>query len=272
MQPAVRSHPGLSVRAGATREVSCALPEEAAVAMVYNGSTQAVMMASPADLGDFATGFSLSEQIVERPDEIERLEVAEQANGIELRMWLRADRSEALSRRRRFMAGPVGCGLCGIDSLGEALRPLPQVGDGPVLGADEVNAAVAAMRGWQPLHDRTRAVHAAAFYRPGEGIVAAREDVGRHNALDKLVGALALAGIDAGSGAVVLPSRVSVEMVQKSALAGAPLIIAVSAPTAQAVRLAEGARMTVIGLARGRGFEVYTHPHRVTDGDRSHVA
>jgi FdhD protein len=273
MHPPAQSHAARAVRGGAAWEVSRTLPEESAVAMVYNGSTQAVMMATPADLGDFATGFSLSERIVERAGEIENLEVVAQEDGIELRMWLSAGRSDALARRRRFMAGPVGCGLCGIDSLAEALRPLPPVGAcGPVLASADVERAVAGLAERQPLHDLTGAVHAAGFYRPGEGIVAAREDVGRHNALDKLVGALALAGIDASGGAIVLTSRVSVEMVQKSVLAGAPVLIAVSAPTVHAVRLAEGAGMTLIGLARAGGFEVFTEPRRIDNGGCSDVA
>lgn len=273
MLPPSCSHAALSVRGGACHEVSRTLPEETAVAMVYNGSSQAVMMATPADLQDFALGFSLSERIVERPDEIESLEIAAEAAGIELRMWLAETRATALNERRRFMAGPVGCGLCGIDSLREALRPLPHVAAaGPILASAEVEAAATAIAGWQPLHDLTQAVHAAAFWRPGVGIVAAREDVGRHNALDKLVGALALAGVDPSGGALVLTSRVSVEMVQKGVLAGASMIIAVSAPTAHAVRLAEAAGLTLVGLARGSGFEVFTHPRRIGEGDRSNVA
>ena len=172
MQQPARSHPVLSIRVGVIRTISRELPEETAIAMVYEGSTQAVMMASPADLGDFAVGFSLSERIVDRPGEIESLEVAAHQNGIELRMWLSKGRSGALTRRRRFVAGPVGCGLCGIDSLDEALRPLPSVtARSPVLTTADVEAAAAALANWQPLHDRTRAVHAAAFYRPGEGIL-----------------------------------------------------------------------------------------------------
>ncbi len=272
MRPAV-SVAGLSLSAGVVRETARSLPEETAVAMVYNGSTQAVMMASPSDLADFAIGFSLSERIVERPDEIESLEIVTQKAGVELRMWLGGDRSAALARRRRFMAGPVGCGLCGIDSLEEALRPIPPVATaGPRLTPADVEAAVGALAAWQPLHDRTRAVHAAALYRPGDGVVAAREDVGRHNALDKLVGALAIDGVDASGSAIVLTSRVSVEMVQKSAVAGAAVIIAVSAPTAHAVRLAEDAGITLIGLARAGGFEIFSRAGRICDGGRSDVA
>jgi len=273
MHPASCSLPGLALRGGGAREISRALPEETAVAMVYNGSTQAVMMASPADLTDFAVGFSMTERIVRHPDEIEGLEVVPQENGIEIRMWLSSERSEALTRRRRYIAGPVGCGLCGIDSLEEAIRPIAPVrGEGPNLTPAEVDAAVGALAQWQPLHDRTRAVHAAAFHRPGDGIVAAREDVGRHNALDKLIGALRLGSIDASAGAIVLTSRISVEMVQKAACAGAPVIIAVSAPTAHAVRLAEGAGMTLVGLARGGGFEIFSHPGRISNRGCSNVA
>ena len=208
MRPVV-SVAGFSVRGGLARATQRALPEETAVAMVYGGSTQAVMMASPADLEDLAVGFSLSERVVAHAGEIETLEIVEQEAGIELRMWLRGDRSTALARRRRFMAGPVGCGLCGIDSLEEALRPLPAAAAGGLaLGAAEVEAAVASIGAWQPLHDRTRAAHAAAFWHPEAGIVLAREDVGRHNALDKLVGALARGGGDAAGGAILLTSRV----------------------------------------------------------------
>ncbi len=273
MHPPTRSHRARAVRGGASWEVSRTLPEETAIAMVYNGSTQAVMMASPADLRDFAIGFSLGERIIEKAGEIESLEVVPQEAGVELRMWLSGARADALERRRRFMAGPVGCGLCGIDSLAEALRPLPPLTTaGPVLTSAEVERAVAAIRDWQPLHDLTGAVHAAAYWRPGDGIVAAREDVGRHNALDKLVGALALEGGDASAGAVVLTSRVSVEMVQKSVLARATVVIAVSAPTVHAVRLAEGAGMTLVALARSDGFTVLTGPHRIGMGGCSDVA
>lgn len=261
------------MHAGVVRETSRALPTETAVAMVYNGTTHAVMMASPSDLTDFATGFSLTERIVDHPDEIESLEIVPQQNGIELRMWLTGNRSAALKERRRFMAGPVGCGLCGIDSLAEAVRPVvPITVEGPILTPSDIAAAATAISKSQPLHDRTRAVHAAAFYRPEQGILAAREDVGRHNALDKLVGALALAGMDASTGVIVLTSRISVEMVQKSACARAPVIVAVSAPTSHAVQLAEGAGMTLIGLARGSSFEIFSRPDRITSQGRSNVA
>lgn len=246
------------------RAVSRALPEETAIAMVYDGSTQAVMMATPADIEDFATGFSLTEGIVTRPDQIASVEVLAHPRGIEARMWLSEDRGAALTARRRSMAGPVGCGLCGIDSIEAAVRDLPPLGTaGPAFTVADVAAATESLRGWQPLHDRTRAVHAAGFLRPGQGVVMAREDVGRHNALDKLIGAMARQGVDPAQGAIVLTSRVSTEMVQKCVMAGCPLLIAVSAPTLHALRLAQGAGLTLAAFARGEGFDLFTHPERL---------
>lgn len=247
-----------------------ALPEECAVALSYDGAVHAVMMATPADLMDFALGFSLTEGIVQSPGDIEDTQIVPHPNGLEARMWLTGPPSAALAGRRRTMAGPVGCGLCGIESLAEALRPLPVVtADALRLTPDQAAAALASLRGGQPLHDETRAVHGAGFWTPQAGLVMAREDVGRHNALDKLIGALARAGIDPGTGAVVLSSRVSVEMVQKCAMAGAPVILAASAPTAHAVRLARGAQITVACRARGDGgLEAFSRPDRLGKSER----
>lgn len=272
MRPAATSLSGLSVQADGSRSVHRTLPEEVAVAMVFNGSTQAVMMATPADITDFAYGFALTEGVITALSQVEGFEVVEHPHGIEARFWLTEGRAEAIAARRRFMAGPVGCGLCGIDSLEQADRALPSVG-----GADlrfsraEIAGATEALRGHQPLHDQTRATHAVGFLRPGEGIVLAREDVGRHNALDKLIGAMARDGIDPAQGAFVLTSRLSVELVQKCAVAGSPVLIAVSAPTAHALRLATGAGITLVAFARGGGFDIYSHPHRITS-EVPHVA
>lgn len=247
-----------------------ALPEEVPVAIVFNGTTQAVMMATPADLVDFAVGFTLTEGIA-RADEVGEVEIVEHATGIEARMWLPPAHQAAMDARRRAMVGPVGCGLCGIDSLDQALRPLPRLPEtGLRLTHDAIRAALDELRDWQPLHDETHAVHAAGFWQPGHGIVMACEDVGRHNALDKLVGALARAGIGAAGGAIVLTSRISVEMVQKTVMAGAPVLLAVSSPTAHAVRLAEGAGLTVASAARGQ-IAVFAHAHRITEGNLPHV-
>jgi FdhD protein len=267
MKP-VKSLPGLAVTRDGTRAVTRTLPEEVPVAVSFNGTTLAVMMASPVDIEDFAYGFALTEGVIERLDQVESFEVVEHANGIEARFWLADSRADAFKARQRRITGPVGCGLCGIDSLDEAVRPLPHVGTPRIaLTRAEIAAATDSLRGHQPMHDQTHAVHAAGFLRPGEGLVLAREDVGRHNALDKLIGALALGHTDASAGAIVLTSRVSVEMVQKAAMARCPVIIAASAPTAHALRLAEGAGITLAAFARAGGFDLYSHADRIETGE-----
>ena len=253
-----------------TRDVARSLPEESPVAVTVNGTTQAVMMCSPADLEDFAVGFAFTEGFA-TPDQTESVEIVETDVGIEARLWVADEIAEALGERRRAMMGPVGCGLCGIDSLEQALRDLPVLGRGGSVGLAEAAQAPEALRAHQPLHDLTHAVHAAGFLLPGEGIVLAREDVGRHNALDKLIGAALREGRDLSAGAIVLTSRVSVEMVQKAVLAGCPILIAVSAPTAHAVRLAEAAKLTIAAFARGGRLETFTHHTRI-DRSKTHAA
>ncbi len=240
-----------------------AIPEETAVALVYDGGTEAVMMATPADLEDFAVGFSLNEGVAAAAADIRAIEVADQPDGIELRMWLDGDRAQALAGRRRTRAGPTGCGLCGVDSLAEALRPVPSNGSTLTIPAAALIAAMRQLADLQALNRETRAVHAAALYVPGDGIVAVREDVGRHNALDKLAGALARGGRSAAGGAILMTSRISVELVQKAAIMGAPILAAVSAPTALALRTAEGAGITLAGIVRDDGLEVFTWPERL---------
>jgi len=236
------------------------LAEEAPVALVYDGTTAAVVMATPADLSDLAIGFSLTEGIIRESGEIEDIDIALGADGIELRMWLRADCGSRFKARQRRLVGPTGCGLCGIESLSEAARRLPVVKRDIFLTPGQIGQAVEALAISQRLNRETRAVHAAGLYMPDHQTIITREDVGRHNALDKLAGALAAAKAGANRGAVILTSRISVEMVQKAAHIGAGIIVAVSAPTALAVRTADACGMTLVGIARGREFEIFTHP------------
>jgi FdhD protein len=249
-----------------------AIPEETAVSFTYNGGAYAVMMATPQDLTDFAFGFSMTEGIVASPDEIRQLAIVEEDIGIELRMWLTEPRAAALSGRRRHMAGPTGCGLCGIESLAEAMRPAPPVPKGYSVSPAEIMQALEALAPSQELNRQTRAVHAAAFWRRRSGLVTLREDVGRHNALDKLGGALARGGISGQNGMILLTSRVSVEMVQKAAALRVPIVVAVSAPTALALRTADAAGITLVAVARNDGFEIFTHAERVATKTAAHVA
>ncbi len=237
--------------------------EEVPVALVYDAATEAVMMATPADLEDFAYGFSLNEGLIATVDEVQRLDIVIGEHGIEARIWLKPERGHAAAVRRRSRTGPTGCGLCGVESLEDAIRVRGRIEADLRLSPGDIVDALAALEARQPLGRATRAVHAAGFWAPGEGLVTVREDVGRHNALDKLAGALAVQGVDPRGGAIVLTSRVSVEMVQKAVAMGSPVLIAISAPTALALRTAQAAGLTVVAVARGDGFEVFTGAQRI---------
>jgi FdhD protein len=263
--PASWSFPfsGTAWRDGAWVASRRELPEEFAVALTYNRVTHAVMMATPADYHDFAVGFSLSEGIVATPADIEDFAVVPAHGGVELRMWIAPGLMAALETRRRRLAGATGCGMCGLESIAEALRPVPAVPAGTIFTPAQIMAAAASLSPAQILGRATRAVHAAGFWRLETGLWALREDVGRHNALDKLYGALAVGSLAASDGIVVLTSRISIELVQKASRMGACVVVAVSAPTALAVRAAKEAGITLIGVARDDGFEVFTGGERL---------
>ncbi len=252
------------------------IPEETAVALTYGRATYAVMMATPADLDDFAWGFTHNEGLIDAADEITFCDtVARDIDGeaaVEMRLDLVPGCADALWRRQRRLTGATGCGLCGMESLEAALEPPPPVASDLHLDAAILAAAMAGLGARQTLNRQSHALHAAAFFEPGRGIVAVREDVGRHNALDKLAGALLRAGIAPACGAVLLTSRVSVEMVQKVARMGCAIVLAVSAPTGLAIRRAERCGITLAAVARADGFEIFTHPARIVTEREAHVA
>jgi FdhD protein len=242
---------------------SVALAAEVPVALVFNGISYAVMLASPADLADFARGFALSEGIVERAEEVRDVVVRTVADGIEVAAELAPRRFEALKARRRSLAGRTGCGICGVEALGDAVRPPAPVAEGSPITDEAIARALAALPGRQALNAAVHALHAAAWAAPDGTILTVREDVGRHNALDKLIGARTASGEGFADGFLVITSRCSVEMVQKAARAGIAIVVAVSAPTALAVDLAERVNVTLVAAA-GRGVRAaFSHPRRL---------
>jgi FdhD protein len=259
-----RSAERLSIGRDSSSEGMRVVAEETPIAFTYGRDTYAVMMATPSDLEDFAVGFSMTEGVIAKPDEITELEIVKHPKGVELRMALIDDRDVALLNRRRKLAGPVGCGLCGVESLEAAITPVRHVKSKANVDRATIFNALGRLGAHQKLNLETRAVHGAGFWPLGANdFHAVREDVGRHNALDKLCGALARDGGDAGGGIVFLTSRVSIEMIQKSAAMNAPIMVAMSAPTALAIRTAEDAGITLAAVARDDGFEVFTHAHRI---------
>ena len=236
------------------------VPEESPVALVYDGTTVAVIMATPADLTDFAIGFSVTEGIVADAREIETMDIVPGRQGIELRMWLRAGSGRLFKERQRRMVGPTGCGLCGIESLDQATRAFPRLARRITLRSRQIESAMDALSRAQTLNHATHATHAAGFYLPDDRLVAICEDVGRHNALDKLAGALAAGGLSGPSGAILITSRVSIELVQKAAAIRCPILVAISAPTALAVRAAEAYGITLVAVVRGSSYEIFSHP------------
>ena len=237
-------------RDGTRSPASRSLIDETPVAFEYDGLAYAVMMASAADLDDFATGFSLSEGIIAAPEDIRTLDIAPLENGVLLRMQLKAGLSDSIRARARIRVSEGSCGLCGMDSIEEVLKPLPPLNPARLPSHDVLFAALDALSRHQPLNALTGAAHAAAFCDFAGSIVTAREDVGRHNALDKLIGALARSGQSPEQGFMLLTARCSHELVQKTIRAHCPLLVTVSAPTDLAVRSARAHGLTLIALAR----------------------
>lgn len=255
-------------KAGAIETGTDKVAVEVPVALSYNGVSHTVMLASPGDLEDFALGFSLTEGIIETPREMRDIEIELTEKGVVVQMSIASARFETLKDRRRSMAGRTGCGLCGTDSLDQVVRPLPPVSATVRFTSEAIQRAAGEMGGWQILQRETGATHAAAWFDSRGMIQALREDVGRHNALDKLIGALASARTDIAQGAFLVTSRASYEMVQKSVAAGVGLLAAVSAPTAFAIERAEDWNLTLVGFVRPGSSVAYSRDWRLSQEDK----
>jgi FdhD protein len=257
----------LRVRGGEVAAVDDMLVDEVPVALVYNGISHAVMMATPADLEEFALGFSLSEGIIGAAGQCYGIEVERGAGGLAVHLDIASGAFMALKERRRSLAGRTGCGLCGVDSLDQVCRALPRLAPATGFHAAGVRRALAAIGAGQRLTHLTGAAHAAAWCGMAGDIRIVREDVGRHNALDKVIGAMTRAGERPADGFLLITSRVSFEMAQKAAMAGVSALVGMSAPTLAAVDLAGQAGMTLLAFARGRDFVCYTHAERLGLGE-----
>ncbi len=250
-------------RAGCSQATDDWVSEEVPIALEFNGISHAVMLATPCDLEDFALGFGLSEGIFASAVDLYGCEVSETGPGITVSMDVSASSFAKLKVRRRTLVGRTGCGVCGTESLAHALRPVPRVTTGLNVRCEAVVQAVQAMRDEQSMNHLTGSMHAAAWCDVNGSLQVAREDVGRHNALDKLVGALAGARWVASEGFMVVTSRASIEMVQKAAVAGVSLIAAISAPTQLAINTAQTAGICLLGLVREDNLVIYSHPDRI---------
>jgi len=248
---------------GEGMHASDCVAEEVPVALEYNGISHAVMLATPLDLEDFALGFSLTEEIVDGRADVRGIEVAEGGGGITVQLEIAAACFARLKDRRRSLAGRTGCGLCGAESLPQAVRRPAPLASGARFAAAAVARAMQALDARQPLRDASGATHAAGFADARGEVLLVREDVGRHNALDKLAGALLAAGRPAQDGFVVVTSRASYEMVGKTVRLGSALLAAVSGVTGLAIELAQDAQLTLAGFARGQDLSVYTHSERI---------
>jgi len=239
------------------------LAVEIPVAIEYNGISHAVMLASPANLEDFALGFSLTEGIISSTDEMFDCEVEHQCDGLVVKTEIASKRFVALKDRRRNLTGRTGCGLCGVETIQDAVRTHDPVHHRNLIAQSAVTAGIQKMQNFQPMHKECGATHAAAWMNLAGDIICVREDVGRHNALDKLIGHLARTGCDFSQGAALITSRASYEMVQKCASVGIGFLAAISAPTSLATRLANDCGITLMGYIREQGYVAYAHAERI---------
>ena len=256
--------PFVRLAEGALVTESAIVAEEVPIALIYNGRAHVVVMGTPADLEDLAVGFSRTEGVVDDASRVERVEVVRASHGIELQIQIPAADAERLQGRARGLVSRTGCGLCGVETIDEALRVPAHVGSALRVQQTALWAASAELSRLQTLNNETNAVHAAGWATPDGVTHIVREDVGRHNALDKVLGALTRRGTTASEGFIVITSRASYEMVQKTAVFGVELLAAISRPTALAIRFAEAAGVTLVGLVRGRTANVYSRPDRLT--------
>ena len=261
--PLAQAHRFVSLTPGGRGEHVREIASEVPVAISVCGFGYAVMMATPADLGDFALGFALSERLIDHAAQMERVAIRREDRGILLDIWLAEECRERVVERVRHRVGESSCGLCGVENLDQALRPLPAVAAPSGIEPAAVFAALAALGAHQPLNAVTGAVHAAAFADRHGAILAAREDVGRHNAFDKLIGHGLRAGLAASEGFALLTSRCSFELVEKAALAEVRLLVTISAPTALAIERAQSCGLTLIALARSDEMLIAADPHGV---------
>ncbi|MDO9162568.1 MAG: formate dehydrogenase accessory sulfurtransferase FdhD [Methylococcaceae bacterium] len=238
--------------------------EEVPISLIYNGVPHVVMLATPTNLEEFALGFSITEGIIKKTSELLSTRIYNHANGIEIQLKIPDERFVCMSDKGRNLTGRTGCGLCGASTLKQAIRQPAPVHGNLKLTSQDLLTALTQVKQRQKLNKITGSVHAAAWAVPGQGILDIREDVGRHNALDKLIGLLLRSGRDLSEGFVVVTSRASYEMVQKTAFVGITLLAAISAPTGLAIRLANEAGLTLIGFARNEQHVVYAHPQRLT--------
>lgn len=261
----VSAHPLIRLSDDGATNADADIAEEVPIALVYNGRPHVVVMGTPADLEDLAVGFTITERVVDTASAIERIDVVKASHGVELQIQIPAASAERLTSRGRGMVSRTGCGLCGVETIDEALRLPTMVGNTLRVEPAALWLAASALSARQEYNSTTNTVHAAGWAFADGRLHVVREDVGRHNALDKVLGAIAResTGVDATAGFLIVTSRASYELVQKAASSGIELLAAISRPTGLAIRFADAAGVTLVGLLRGRSANVYSGARRI---------